>query len=542
MSYASPSGIAIVGEYTEPFANVLTWDCQRFLLKLQRLFGDRVEELLARRIRTQEKIDNGYRPGFLESTRYVRNGDWQCAPIPHDIEDRRIEITGPVDRKMVINALNSGAKVFMADFEDSHCPTWDNTMNGHINMIDGNKETIAFTDEKKGKHYKLNPNPAVLMIRPRGWHLPENHILVDGKPMSGSLADFGIYFFHNAKIRLGKGSAPYFYLAKLESHLEARLWNEVFLFAQDYIGIPRGTIRATVLIETILAAFEMDEILYELREHSAGLNCGRWDYMFSVVKKFRNDKSFVFPDRAEVGMDKHFLSSYVRLLVQTCHKRGIHAMGGMAAQIPIKTDKAANDKALAKVHKDKLTEVKEGHDGTWVAHPGLVKVARDIFDEHMPQANQISNLRKDVSVTSNDLLTLGTEGCKITRAGLEDNVRVSILYTEAWLRGTGCVPLNHLMEDAATAEIARSQLWQWIRHGSKIDGEGTTITEELVLDLLEKTRRGLHAELSAQGAPTEKLNLATDLVQKTIVSKDFVEFIPSIAYPYVTKIVSQAKL
>lgn len=330
-------------------------------------------------------------------------------------------------------------------------------------------------------------------------------------------------------------------LPKLESHLEARLWNDVFLFSQDYIGVPTGTVRATVLIETILAAFEMDEILYELREHSAGLNCGRWDYMFSVVKRFRNDASFTFPDRAQVGMDKHFMSSYVKLLIKTCHRRGIHAMGGMAAQIPIKGDPAANNKAMNKVTNDKLTEVTEGHDGTWVAHPGLVKLAMDIFDKHMPTPNQISNLRLDVNVTSNDLLTLGVEGCQITRAGLEGNVRVSILYTEAWLRGTGCVPLNNLMEDAATAEIARSQIWQWIRHGAKLS-DGTRITKEGALHLLEKTRLQLHSELSAQGAPTEKIDLATELIKECTVSKDFVEFIPSIAYPHVVKVKSKSRL
>ncbi|MGH9659344.1 MAG: malate synthase A, partial [Bryobacteraceae bacterium] len=414
-------------------------------------------------------------PEFLKETAEIRATGWKVAPIPSDLEDRRVEITGPVDRKMVINALNSGANVYMADFEDSNSPTWENNIEGQINLRDAARGTISF-ESPEGKQYKLNPKTATLLVRPRGWHLVERNVTVDGAPISASLFDFGLYFFHNAKALLARRTGPYFYLPKMEHHLEARLWNDVFNFAQDAIGMSRGTIRATVLIETILASFQMDEILYELREHSAGLNCGRWDYIFSYIKKFREKPAFVVPDRARVTMDRHFLSSYVALLIQTCHRRGIHAMGGMAAQIPIKNDPQANEAALEKVRQDKLREVKAGHDGTWVAHPGLVPIAKEIFDAHMKTPNQIGR-KLDVSVAPSDLVAV-PEG-DITEEGLRLNVNVGLQYLESWLRGNGCVPINNLMEDAATAEISRAQVWQWVRHGAKLK-DGRVVTRELV--------------------------------------------------------------
>src|SRR3989441_6511819 len=414
-------------------------------------------------------------PDFLSATRSVRDSEWRVAPAPKDLQDRRVEITGPTDRKMLINALNSGARVFMADFEDANAPTWSNLVEGQVNLIDAIERRIGFTSPE-GKEYRLNDRVATLVVRPRGWHLDERHVEVGGTPVSGSLLDFGLYFFHNAERLLTKGSGPYFYLPKLESHLEARLWNDVFNFAQDELGLPRGTIRATVLIETILAAFEMDEILYELKDHSAGLNCGRWDYIFSFIKKFRNRPDFVLPNRAQVTMDRPFLNSYVQLLIKTCHRRGIHAMGGMAAQIPIKNDPAANEKALDKVRQDKLREVKAGHDGTWVAHPGLVPIAKAIFDEYMKTPNQIHVKREEVSVSAKDLLAVPTG--EITEAGLRLNINVGLQYLEAWLRGNGCVPIYNLMEDAATAEISRAQVWQWVRHKARL-ADGRVIGKEL---------------------------------------------------------------
>ena len=455
---------------------ILTPEANSFLTKLAREFEPRRQELLKRRRLRQQQIDAGQMPGFLPETAPIRAAEWKVAPIAHDLLDRRVEITGPVDRKMIINALNSGANVFMADFEDSNSPTWQNNLEGQFNLRDAVEGTIGYVSPE-GKRYELNPRVATLMVRPRGWHLVERHFLVDGEPISGSLFDFGLFFFHNAKNLIRKGTGPYFYLPKMESHLEARLWNDVFCFAQDELGISRGTIRATVLIETILAAFEMDEILYELREHSAGLNCGRWDYIFSFIKKFRNRPDFVLPDRSIVTMDKHFLKSYVDLLIQTCHRRGIHAMGGMAAQIPIKNDPVANEKALDKVRQDKLREVRAGHDGTWVAHPGLVPVAKEVFDAHMKEPNQIARLRDDVRVTAEDLLSV-TEG-QITEEGLRWNIDVGLQYLESWLRGSGCVPIYNLMEDAATAEICRAQVWQWVRHSARLS-DGRSVTQEMV--------------------------------------------------------------
>ena len=465
---ATPSinvNLEVTGPVSGAYREILSVEALEFLAHVAKQFERRRLDLLARREVRQRELDSGKLPNFLDETAGVRQGGWTVASIPRDLEDRRVEITGPVDRKMIINALNSGASVFMADFEDANSPTWQNNIEGHINLRDAINRTITYASPE-GKQYRLNDQTATLLVRPRGWHLVEKHVLIDGKPISASLFDFSLFFFHNAARLVEKGTGPYFYLPKLESHLEARLWNDVFVFAQDYLGIPRGTIRATVLIETILGAFEMDEILYELREHSSGLNCGRWDYIFSFIKKFRNRPDFLLPDRARVTMDRDFLKAYVDLLIQTCHRRGIHAMGGMAAQIPIKNDPEANEKALDKVRQDKLREVKAGHDGTWVAHPGLVPVAKDVFDQYMPQPNQIPVKREDVRISAQDLLKVPTG--EITEQGLRLNVDVGIQYLEAWMRGNGSVPIYNLMEDAATAEISRAQVWQWLRHGAKL--------------------------------------------------------------------------
>jgi len=499
---------------------ILTPEATRFLTQLARRFESRRRELLERRQIRQREIDGGTLPGFLPETAHVREAEWTVAPIPKDLLDRRVEITGPVDRKMIINALNSGASVFMADFEDSNSPTWMNNLEGQANLRDAIDGTITFVSPE-GKRYQLNDRVATLLVRPRGWHLVERHFLVDGKPISGSLFDFGLYFFHNAQRLIRKGTGPYFYLPKLESHLEARLWNDVFCFAQDELGIPHGTIRATVLIETILAAFEMDEILYELQEHSSGLNCGRWDYIFSYIKKFRNRPDFVLPDRSTVTMEKHFLKSYVELLIRTCHRRGIHAMGGMAAQIPIKNDPTANEKALEKVRQDKLREVTAGHDGTWVAHPGLVPIAKEVFDTHMKEPNQISRRRDDVQVKAEDLLDV-TEG-RITEEGLRWNIDVGLQYLESWLRGSGCVPIYNLMEDAATAEICRSQVWQWVKHGARLS-DGRAVTQEMVRQIIAEQKNKLKG-----GRMTE----AAEIFERMMTSADFAEFLTLVAYDYI---------
>jgi malate synthase len=505
---------------TEAEAQILTSEANTFLDRLARKFEGRRRELLARRRVRQHEIDDGRMPDFLPETAGIRQEEWKVAPIPNDLLDRRVEITGPVDRKMIINALNSGASVFMADFEDSNSPTWQNNVEGQLNLRAAVNGTITYTSPE-GKRYELAPPLATLLVRPRGWHLDERHFLVDGKPISGSLFDFGLYFFHNAAQLIEKGTGPYFYLPKLESHLEARLWNDVFGFAQDELGIPRGTIRATVLIETILAAFEMDEILYELREHSSGLNCGRWDYIFSFIKKFRNRPDFVLPDRATLTMDRHFLNSYVELLIQTCHRRGIHAMGGMAAQIPIKNDPAANEKALEKVRQDKLREVRAGHDGTWVAHPGLVPIAKEVFDAHMKEANQISRRRDHVQVTAQDLLSV-VRG-EITSDGLRWNIDVGLQYLESWLRGSGCVPIYNLMEDAATAEICRAQVWQWVKHGATLS-DGRRVTQELVRNVIDEQKNKLG------GA---RMDSAARIYDQMMTSPDFPEFLTLVAYDYI---------
>ncbi|MDE3198487.1 MAG: malate synthase A [Acidobacteriota bacterium] len=507
-------------------SGILSAEAQAFLVELHRKFNDRRIALLERRAVRQKEIDEGALPDFLEETRHIRESEWTVAPIPEDLKDRRTEITGPTDRKMVINALNSGAKMFMADFEDANSPTSRNMIEGQRNLMDAIRRTIGF-EGPEGKQYKLNEQTAVLLVRPRGWHLTEKHFLVDGQPISGGLFDFGLYFFHNAAELKKRGSGPYFYLPKMESHLEARLWNDVFVFAQNYAGIPQSTIRATVLIETILAAFEMHEILWELRDHSAGLNCGRWDYIFSFIKKFRNRPDFMLPNRAQVTMTVHFLASYVDLLIQTCHKRGIHAMGGMAAQIPIKNDPAANEAALEKVRLDKLREVKAGHDGTWVAHPGLVGVAKQVFDEYMPQPNQIDRKREEVHVTAKDLLAIprGT----ITEDGLRLNVDVGIQYLEAWLRGNGAVPIYNLMEDAATAEISRAQVWQWAKHGAKLD-DGRPVTSELVRRTIQEELGRMKDRIGAERFAKGKYETAAGLFEKMMLSGEFNEFLTLPAY------------
>ena len=507
---------------------ILTPDAVEFAALLHQTFNSTRFELLEQRKIRQAEIDAGHMPDFLIETEPIRQGDWKIAKIPDDLQDRRVEITGPVDRKMIINALNSGVKVFMADFEDSNAPTWANVINGQKNLKDAINKTISFTNPN-GKQYELNEETATLMIRPRGWHLIEKNILVNGEPISASIFDFSIYFYHNAKSLIASGTGPYYYLPKLENHLEAKLWNNVFNMAQDELGIPRGSIKATVLIETILAAFEMDEILYELREHSAGLNCGRWDYIFSFIKKFRNRPDFVLPDRSLVTMDRHFLQSYVNLLVHTCHKRGAHAMGGMAAQIPIKNDPIANAKALSKVKDDKEREAKAGHDGTWIAHPGLAPIALGAFDKVMPDSNQIKNLREDVNITANDLLQVPSG--EITESGIRSNIRVGIQYLEAWLLGNGCVPLYHLMEDAATAEISRSQLWQWIHHKAKLNN-GKQITLHLFDEWMAEELVVIKSEIGGKRFSGGKFSDASSLFSEMIKQDEFDEFLTLPAYNY----------
>jgi len=507
--------------------DILTPEAQAFLTKLAAEFEPRRQELLARRQVTQEEIDHGKLPEFLSETAEIRERDWKVASIPKDLLDRRVEITGPVDRKMIINALNSGANVFMADFEDSNSRTWSNNIEGQQNLRDAIRGTIEYVSPE-GKRYQLGSKLATLMVRPRGWHLDEKHFLVEEKPISASLFDFGLFFFHNARTLLSKGTGPYFYLPKLENHQEARLWNDVFCFSQDQLVIPRGSIRATILIETILAAFEMDEILYELRDHSAGLNCGRWDYIFSYIKKFRAHPEFVLPDRSQVTMERHFLNSYVELLIQICHRRGIHAMGGMAAQIPIRNDAAANELALDKVRRDKLREVQAGHDGTWVAHPGLVQVAKEIFDQYMPEANQISRKRasgerKNRIVKAQDLIEVPTGD--ITDEGLRWNIDVGLQYLQSWLKGSGCVPIYNLMEDAATAEICRAQVWQWVRHAARLK-DARLVTEDMVKEIIHQRT----AELEEASGNDEQLRQAAKILEALTTSQDFAEFLTLASY------------
>ena len=525
------SGLEIVGPRTG-HELVLTPEALGFLEGLVRAFAPRVRELLERRKRVQARYDAGERPDFLPETEEIRRSEWRVAAIPDDLRDRRVEITGPVDAKMIINALNSGANVFMADFEDASAPSWTNMMSGQANLHAAVRRTLTFEDAARGKSYRLRPESelATLFVRPRGWHLPERHIEVDGEAVPGSLVDFGLFFFHNAKELLARGTGPYFYLPKLQSHLEARLWNDVFVQAQRELGIPQGSIRATVLIETLPAAFEMNEILWELRDHSAGLNCGRWDYIFSFIKTLRADPKAILPDRGQVGMTQPNMKAYTDLVVQTCHRRGVHAMGGMAAQIPIKNDPAANEAALEKVRADKLREVRNGHDGTWVAHPGLIATAREIFDAHMKGPNQIDDLREDVRVTAQDLLQV-PEGTR-TEEGLRHDVRVGIQYLESWLRGNGCVPLYDLMEDAATAEISRAQVWQWFHHQVPLD-DGRPVTKERLHRVVEDELGRIRQEVGDARFGQGRFDLARELFVRISTADELADFLTLPAYEHI---------
>lgn len=514
-------------EHEQKFEEILTGDALEFLEKLHLHFDERRKNLLELRKHLQQNLDEGKKLDFLSETKSIREADWTIAPIPKDLQDRRVEITGPVDRKMIINALNSGAKTFMADFEDATSPTWENSMQGQINLRDAIRREIDFQAEN-GKEYRLNDETAILIVRPRGWHLEEKHITVGGKPMSASLVDFGLYFFHNAKELIRRGTGPYFYLPKMENHLEARLWNDIFVYAQNSLEIPQGTIKATVLIETITAAFEMDEILYELREHSAGLNCGRWDYIFSYIKKFQKDPNVILPDRAVVTMEVPFMRSYSLLAIQTCHRRNAPAIGGMAAQIPVKNDEEANEIAFEKVRRDKQREVNDGHDGTWVAHPGMVGLVKDVFDEGMPTPNQIFNKREDVHVTADDLVEV-PEG-KITEEGLRTNINVGIQYIASWLQGRGAAPINNLMEDAATAEISRAQVWQWIRHPKGIFKDGRKITLEMVETIMQEELKNIKERVGEEQFNNGSYEKAAELFHRLVKTDRFEEFLTIPAY------------
>ena len=526
MSAKFPGGLEIHGLVSSEYRQILSEEALSLLVKLHRTFENRRSELLARRAARQKEFDAGKLPDFLPETRSIRESEWTIASQPRDLLDRRVEITGPTDRKMVINALNSDASTFMADFEDANCPTWVNMVEGQLNLRDAVRRTISF--EQAGKRYALNDRTAVLIPRPRGWHLNEKHVLIDGKPVSGSLFDFALFFVHNARELLSRGSGPYFYLPKMESHLEARLWNDVFNLAQDELKIPRGSIRATVLIETVLATFEMDEILWELKDHSSGLNIGRWDYIFSCIKKFRSNEDFCLADRAQVTMTAPFLRAYALSLVKTCHRRGAPAMGGMAAQIPIKNDPAANEAALEKVRQDKLREVTDGCDGTWVAHPALVPIAREVFDRHMPGPNQYGRQRPDVNFGAKELLDFRPEQ-PISEAGLRNNISVGIQYLGAWLAGNGCVPVFNLMEDAATAEISRSQIWQWIRSRKGVLDDGRKVSVELFRALLAEELPKVRVHLGGEAWRSGKYEQASQLFDR-ITTGNYVEFLTLPAY------------
>lgn len=518
--------LEVIGPVNSAYAEILSDDALAFVAALSTEFSPRVTELLALREQRQQEIDGGKMPDFLPETSDIRESEWKVTSVPADLQDRRVEITGPTERKMIINALNSGAKVFMADCEDSQTPTWDNVVQGHINLRDAACGTIAH--EANGKHYRLNDEIATLIVRPRGWHLPEKHILQDGQAVPGALVDFGLYLFHCAAELKKKGTGPYFYLPKLESHLEARLWSDVFKFAENAGVVGVGEIKVTILIETILAAFEMDEILYELREHIVGQNCGRWDYIFSFIKKFHRYPEFVLPDRSEVTMTNHFLRSYSQLLIKTCHRRGAYAIGGMAAQIPIKNDPAANEKALAKVRADKEREVTDGHDGTWVAHPGLVPLATEIFDARMPGPNQLDRILEDIHVTAADLLQVAKG--KITEAGLRDNINVALQYMAAWLGGNGCVPLNNLMEDAATAEITRAQVWQWVHHATGVLDEGRNITYGLFKTLMREEMDKIRRQVGDSAFENGHYRRAAQIMDEITHQDSFAQFLTSVAY------------
>jgi len=527
---AAVAGVVVRGRMGPRYADILTRDALAFLAELHRRFDGERRALLAARAERQKRFDAGELPDFPRETKHIRDDDsWRVAPVPADLNDRRVEITGPVDRKMIVNALNSGATHYMADFEDANSPTWANNLEGQINLKDRWAGKIDFTDPQTKKRYAVGPNPAVLIVRPRGWHLPEAHLTVDGKPIAGALFDFGLYFFHNARAQLAQGAGPYFYLPKLENAREARLWNDVFLFAQEQLGIPPRSIKATVLIETLPAAFEMDEILWELRDHIAGMNAGRWDYIFSFIKTFAKSKDprFVLPDRSQVVMGQAFLGAYASVLVRTCHRRGAHAMGGMAAQIPIKNDPAANEAAFAKVRADKEREVREGYDGTWVAHPDLVPVAKEVFDRMMPQPNQVPRMRLHVNVLRDDLLKVH-EGSK-TEAGFRLNIRVGVQYIEAWLRGRGAVPIYNLMEDAATAEISRAQIWQWIKAGAELEG-GVKATPALFERALQEEMQIVMREVGTPDYARGRFPEAIKLFRQLSLADEFVPFLTIPAY------------
>ena len=527
---AAVAGVVVRGRMGPRYADILTRDALAFLAELHRRFDGERRALLVARAERQKRFDAGELPDFPRETKHIRDDDsWRVAPVPADLNDRRVEITGPVDRKMIVNALNSGATHYMADFEDANSPTWANNLEGQINLKDRWAGKINFTDPQTKKRYAVGPNPAVLIVRPRGWHLPEAHLTVDGKPIAGALFDFGLYFFHNARAQLAQGAGPYFYLPKLENAREARLWNDVFLFAQEQLGIPPRSIKATVLIETLPAAFEMDEILWELRDHIAGMNAGRWDYIFSFIKTFAKSKDprFVLPDRSQVVMGQAFLGAYASVLVRTCHRRGAHAMGGMAAQIPIKNDPAANEAAFAKVRADKEREVREGYDGTWVAHPDLVPVAKEVFDRMMPQPNQVPRMRLHVNVLRDDLLKVH-EGSK-TEAGFRLNIRVGVQYIEAWLRGRGAVPIYNLMEDAATAEISRAQIWQWIKAGAELEG-GVKATPALFERALQEEMQIVMREVGTPDYARGRFPEAIKLFRQLSLADEFVPFLTIPAY------------
>jgi malate synthase len=522
-------GIEVVGPLTEDYAEILTPAALQFVGSLARKFESRRRQLLQRRRDVQAQIDQGKLPDFIPETREIRESNWKIAPVPEDLKDRRVEITGPVDRKMMINALNSGASAFMADFEDSHSPTWQGNLEGQINLRDAVNGTITFVNPQ-GKKYALNEKTATLIVRPRGWHLVEKHLLVDGEPVSAGIFDFGLYFFHNAKTLIAKGSGPYFYLPKMESHREARLWNDIFVRAQSLLDIPNGTIKATVLIETILAAFEVDEILWELKDHMAGLNCGRWDYIFSFIKRFKSVPGYLFPDRSQITMTRHCMHAYSLLVIKTCHRRGAHAMGGMAAQIPIKNDPEANTAALRKVREDKIREATDGHDGTWVAHPGLVQIAMEEFDRAMPAPNQVDNLREDVSVTAADLLKMPSG--EITEAGLRTNIDVGVQYMANWLSGLGCVPIYNLMEDAATAEISRAQVWQWVHHPDGVLADGRKVTLEMFREIMADELRKIKQAVGEAQFNEGNYEKAAALFDEIITKEELEEFLTLSAYEH----------
>ena len=524
--------IEIKGSKNASTEKILTPDALQFIATLQLRFNERRKVLLEQREERQKQLDEGTALNFLDETKEIRESDWTIATLPEDLQDRRVEITGPVTRKMVINALNSGAKMFMACFEDATSPTWENMIEGQINMYDAVRKTISFSQSSNGKEYRLNDKTATLLVRPRGLHLLERNVEINGEQMSGSLFDFGLYFYHNAKELIERGSGPYFYLPKLESHLEARLWNDVFVFAQDYLDIPQGTIKATVLIETITAAFEMDEILYELKDHSAGLNCGRWDYIFSYIKRLRNHSDVILPDRGQVTMTSPFMRAYTQLCIQTCHKRNAPAMGGMAAQIPIKDDAVANEIAFEKVREDKRREVTDGHDGTWVAHPGLVPVAMEQFDEHMKTPNQIHRKREDVHVTAEDLLEVpqGT----ITEDGLRINCSVGVQYIASWLRGNGAAPINNMMEDAATAEISRTQVWQWIRHPEGKLENGQEIDVVLFKKILKEELQKIEDQVGYENYVTGRFEEAAEIFSELTIQDEFEEFLTIPSYQHIS--------